>query len=383
MAKRDYYEVLGVSRDASEEEIKKAYRRLARRYHPDVNKDDPEAEAKFKEISEAYKVLSDPKARAQYDRFGHAAFDGAGGQGAGGFDPFGDFGGFGGFGGFDDIFDMFFGGAGEARRRSAPRKGADLRYDLELSFEQAAFGFETEIELPRTEVCGHCHGSRAEPGTAVRDCPQCGGRGEVRESRQTAFGRFVSVHPCPRCRGEGKVIETPCRECRGSGVVSRRRKIKVKIPAGVDSGFRLRLAGEGEAGERGGPPGDLYIYITVREHEFFRREGNDVHCEVPVSFVQAALGDEIEVPTLSGTVKLKIPEGTQTGTRFRLRGQGIPDPRGYGRGDQYVSVRVVTPTRLTSRQKELLREFARAGGDGAPEEKSFFGRVKDALKGHA
>lgn len=381
MAKRDYYEVLGVSRDASDDEIKKAYRRLARKYHPDVNKDDPDAEAKFKEIGEAYKVLSNPEARAQYDRFGHAAFEGAQGAGAsqGGFDPFG---GFGGFGGFDDIFDMFFGGGTEQRRRSGPRQGADLRYDLELSFEQAAFGFETEIEVPRTETCGRCHGNKAEPGTPIRDCPQCGGRGEVREARQTPFGRFVSVHPCGRCRGEGKVVETPCRECKGGGLVHKRRKITVKIPAGVDDGYRLRLSGEGEAGERGGPPGDLYVFISVQPHEFFERRGNDLHCEVPVSFAQAALGDEIEIPTLGGTAKLKVPEGTQTGTRFRLRGHGVPDPRGYGRGDQYVSVRVVTPTRLSAKQKELLKEFARAGGEDAPEERGFFDRVKDALKGH-
>lgn len=387
MAKRDYYEVLGVSRDASEEEIKKAYRRLARKYHPDVNKDDPEAEAKFKEISEAYRILSDPQTRAQYDRFGHAAFDGAQGAGPGpgqgGFDPFGGFGGFGGFGDFDDIFDMFFGGGTQRRRSSGPKPGADLRYDLELSFEEAAFGLETEIEVPRTERCGRCQGRGAEPGTLIRDCPQCGGRGEIRDVRQTPFGRFVNVHPCPHCRGEGKVIDEPCRECRGAGVVTRRRKIKVKVPAGVDTGFRLRLAGEGEAGERGGPPGDLYVFITVRPHEFFQRKGTDVYCEVPISFAQAALGDEIEVPTLNGKVTLKVPEGTQTGTQFRLRGHGVPDPRGYGRGDQYVTVRVVTPTRLTPRQKELLREFARAGGDEAPDGKGFFGRMKDALKGHA
>jgi len=382
VAKRDYYEVLGVSRDASEEEIKKAYRRLARQYHPDVNKDDPEAEAKFKEISEAYRVLSDPESRAQYDRFGHAAFEGPQGAGAGqgGFDPFG---GFGGFGDFDDIFDMFFGGGTERRRRAGPRQGADLRYDLELSFEEAAFGIETEIEVPRTEVCGRCRGSRAEPGSRVRECPHCGGRGEIRESRQTPFGRFVNVQTCPYCRGEGKTVDQACIECRGRGVVTKRRKIRVKVPAGVDDGFRLRLAGEGEAGERGGPPGDLYVFISVRKHDFFERRGNDIFCEVPISFVQAALGDEIEVPTLSGTARLKIPEGTQTGAQFRLKGNGVPDPRGYGRGDQYVSIRVVTPTRLTAKQKELLKEFARAGGDDVPEVKRFFDRVKDALKGHA
>ena len=236
--------------------------------------------------------------------------------------------------------------------------------------------------MPRTERCGRCHGSGAEPGSSVRDCPQCGGRGEIREARQTAFGRFVNVRPCPRCRGDGRVIDDPCSECRGRGVVTRRRRIKVKVPAGVDDGFRLRLAGEGEAGERGGPPGDLYVFISVRKHEFFERRGNDIYCEVPISFAQAALGDEIEVPTLGGTARLRVPEGTQTGKQFCLRGYGVPDPRGYGRGDQYISVRVVTPTRLSARQKELLREFVRAGGDDAPEVRGFFDRVKDAFKGH-
>lgn len=378
MAKRDYYEVLGVPRGASEQEIKKAYRRLARQYHPDVNKDDPQAEEKFKEINEAYRVLSDPEARARYDQFGHAAFEQAGAGGGG--DPFGGFGGFEGFGGFDDIFDMFFGRT--ERRRAGPVRGADLRYDLEIDFEDAAFGTETEIEVPRIEVCPRCRGSRAEPGSPVRSCPHCGGSGEIRQVRQTAFGRFVNVQTCPSCRGEGKAIERPCAECRGAGTVHRIRRIKVKVPAGVDTGYRLRLAGEGEAGERGGPPGDLYVFITVRPHELFQRRGNDVVCEIPISFTQAALGDEIEVPTLDGRAKLKVPEGTQTGTRFRLRGKGIPDPRGYGRGDQFVEVRVVTPTRLTERQRELLKAFAEAGGDKVEESKGFFGRVKDAIKGH-
>lgn len=379
-AKRDYYEVLGVGKDATEQEIKKAYRRLARQFHPDVNKDDPDAEAKFKEVSEAYQVLSDPEARARYDQYGHAAFDRTAG-GGGGFDPFGAGGFGGGFGGFEDIFDMFFGG--ERRRPAGPRQGADLRYDMEISFEEAAFGVETEIEIPRTEVCPHCRGNQAEPGTPIRPCPQCGGTGELRQARETPFGRFVNVQPCGRCRGEGKVVETPCKECRGAGAVHRRRKIKVKIPAGVDDGFRVRLAGEGEAGERGGPPGDLYVFISVRPHEIFTRHGNDIACEIPISFTQAALGDEIEVPTLSGRAKLKVPEGTQSGTRFRLRGHGVQDARGYGKGDQYVTVRVVTPTRLSARQRELLKEFAAAGGESVDPAKGFFDRVKDALKGHA
>lgn len=377
MAKRDYYEVLGVSKDASEQDIKKAYRRLARQYHPDVNKDDPDAEAKFKEIGEAYKVLTNAEARTQYDQYGHAAFERGGAAGGGGGDPFG------GFEGFDDIFDMFFGGGGGRRRGNAARQGADLRYDLEMDFEEAAFGLETEIVVPRTEKCDHCHGNQAEPGTPIKECPECGGTGEVRQARQTAFGRFVNVAPCHRCRGEGKIVETPCKECHGAGVVRKQRNLKVKIPAGVADGHRVRLTGEGEAGERGGPPGDLYVFISVRPHEFFRRDGNHVICEVPISFTQAALGDEIEVPTLQGTAKLKVPEGTQSGTRFRLKGHGIPDVRGYGRGDQYVVAQVVTPTRMTSKQREILKEFARVGGDQIEGEKGFIDRVKEALKGHS
>lgn len=380
MAKRDYYEVLGVERNASEDEIKKAYRKQARQNHPDVNKDDPQAESRFKEINEAYKVLSHPEARARYDQYGHAAFDpaAAGGGGAPGADPFG-----GGFGAvdFDDIFDMFFGGG--RRRRTGPERGADLRYDLELEFREAAFGVEKEIEVPRTEECAHCRGNGAEPGTPIRTCPDCRGTGELRQARQTVFGQFVNVQTCPRCRGEGKRAEKPCQECRGRGAVHRLRRLPVRIPAGVEDGMQVRLPGEGEAGGRGGPPGDLYVYVVVRPDPVFRRSQNDLRCEVPISFAQAALGDEIAVPTLEGTAKLKIPEGTQTGTLFRLRGLGVPSVHGHGRGDLLVAVRVATPKRLTPRQRELLREFAGDAGEEGDQEKGLFERMKEAFGGRS
>lgn len=376
MAKRDYYEVLGVGKDANEDEIKKAYRRLARQYHPDVNKDDPAAADKFKEAAEAYKVLSNADARAKYDQFGHDAFNGQAGAGG----PFGGFGGFGGFEDVGDIFDMFFGG-GMGRERRGPQKGADLRYDLNLSFKEAAFGLEKEIQVRRTENCPHCHGNKAEPGTPIVTCQHCNGLGEIRQTRQTILGNMVNVTTCPHCRGEGKTAKQPCSKCRGQGLVHRTRKIKVNIPAGVDDGMQVRVAGEGEAGTRGGGPGDLYVFISVSPHEFFKREGNNVFCEVPISFTQAALGDEIEVPTLEGTAKLKVSEGTQAGTVLRLRGLGIPSVRGYGRGDQLVRVKLVTPTRLTARQRELLRELGGIDGE-LNEDKSFIGRVKEALGGN-
>lgn len=384
MAKQDYYATLGVSKDASEQDIKRAYRRLAREHHPDVNQGDPKSEERFKEIGEAYKVLSNPEARAQYDQYGHAAFDGAGG---GGFDPFGGMGGAGGFGGFEDIFDAFFGGGGGGggRARQGPLQGADLRVDLTLSFEEAAEGVKTQVDLVRTEKCSRCHGNQAEPGTPIKDCGRCGGSGEVRQARQTPFGQFVNVQPCSQCHGQGKLPETPCKECGGAGRVRRRASIPVTIPAGVDDGNRVRVAGQGDAGERGGPAGDLYVFVTVRPHDFFKRDGNHLYCDIPVSFVQAALGDEIDVPTLRGSVKMKIAEGTQSGTRLRLKGQGVADPRGHGKGDQFVTIKVVTPTRLSAEQKELLIQFSDLSGDaasGSADDKGFFGRVKDALKGH-
>ncbi|MCL5057081.1 MAG: molecular chaperone DnaJ [Actinobacteria bacterium] len=374
MSKRDYYEVLGVSREASADDIKKAYRKLARQYHPDANPDNKKySEEKFKEIAEAYEVLSDPEKRAGYDRFGHA---GANGQG------FGGFGGFGGgdFSGLGDIFDMFFGGGGRSRR--GPEKGSDLRVDMEIAFEEAAFGLEKDIKVPRSEGCGTCGGTGAAPGTKAQTCPACNGAGQIQYAQSTPFGRVVQSRTCDRCRGAGKIIEKPCSTCHGAGQVRKTRSIHVKIPAGVDSGTRLRVAGEGESGLRGGPRGDLYVYIYVRPHKFFRRDGNDVVVEVPLSFAQAALGDEVEVDTLDGKTAFKIPEGTQTGSVFRLRGKGVPHLGGHGRGDQHVVVKVVTPTKLTEKQKELILEFAKLGNENpAGVEKGFFGKVKDAFMG--
>jgi molecular chaperone DnaJ len=373
VSKRDYYEVLGVAKTATDDELKKAFRKLARKYHPDVNRDNPEeAEAKFKEINEAYEVLSSPERRAQYDQYGHAAFDGAQGGGAGGF------GGFGGAGGFSDIFDMFFGGQGFGGRQNGPEKGSDLRYDMEISFEEAAFGKETEIQIPRTEDCKACHGSGAAPGTHPETCPECHGSGQVQYAQNTPFGRMMNVRACDRCKGEGKIVKTPCKECHGRGKVRNKRKISIKIPAGVDNGSRLRVANEGESGLRGGPAGDLYIYIFVKAHKLFVRDGNEVICEVPVSFVQATLGDEIEVPTLEQTQKLKIPEGTQNGAQFRLKGKGVAKLNGSSRGDVVVRVEVRVPSRVTREQRKLLEQLRETlPVDNAPAEKGIFEKVKD------
>ncbi|MFC4800852.1 molecular chaperone DnaJ [Neobacillus sp. GCM10023253] len=377
MSKRDYYEVLGLSKGASKDEIKKAYRKLSKQYHPDINKE-PDAADKFKEIAEAYEVLSDDQKRAHYDQFGHTDPN----QGFGGFGGGSDFGG--GFGGFEDIFNTFFGGGGSRRRDpNAPRQGADLQYTMTISFEEAAFGKETDIEIPREETCETCSGTGAKPGTKPETCKHCQGSGQVSVEQNTPFGRIVNRRTCHYCNGTGKEIKNKCATCGGTGKVKKRKKIHVKIPAGIDDGQQMRLSGQGEGGINGGPAGDLYVVFHVREHEFFERDGDDIYCEMPITFVQATLGAEIEVPTLHGKVKLKVPSGTQTGTKFRLRGKGVPNVRGYGTGDQHILVRVITPTKLSDKQKQLLREFDEASGNAplGEHEESFFSKVKRAFKG--
>lgn len=379
--KRDYYEVLGVSKATSPEDVKKAYRKLAVQFHPDKNPGDKKAEEKFKELSEAYEVLSDPKKKQMYDQFGHAGVGGPGG--AGGF----DFSGFGaGAGGatmndiFGDIFGDLFGAAGGARSRGGRRRaraGDDLRTQVDITFEESAFGTEKVITIPKTVECETCHGSGAKPGTQPQNCAQCQGRGEI--SFQQGF--FAISQPCPACRGSGQTIPNPCTSCSGSGHVKKRSQIAVKIPGGVDTGQRLKLSGEGEAGERGGPPGDLYVVINVLPHDFFTREEADVVCEVPITFAQAALGTEIEVPSLEGKVKVKIPAGTQSHKTLRLKGKGLPHLGSYGRGDQLVRVIVEVPTKLTSEQKDLLRQFEEQGSDSAhPMHHRFFEKVKNLFE---
>jgi molecular chaperone DnaJ len=376
MSKRDFYEVLGVGKDASDDEIKKAYRKMARQYHPDVNKA-ADAESKFKEVKEAYDVLSDNQKRSTYDRFGHVDPNQGMGGGAGGFGGAGDFGGFG------DIFDMFFGGGGGGRRNpNAPQRGADLQYTMSIEFKEAVFGKELDIQIPRTEECDKCHGSGAKPGTKPDTCSVCHGSGQQEVVQNTAFGRIVNRRVCNACNGQGKIIKEKCSGCHGSGKVKKQRSIHLKIPAGVDDGSQLRVSGEGEAGVRGGPSGDLYVVIRVKSHDFFEREGDDIYCEVPLTFAQAALGDEIEIPTLTEKVKLKVPAGTQSDTYFRLKGKGVPRLRGYGQGDQHVKVIVVTPTNMTDEQKDLLREFSSQNGEHTHEKsKSIFERMKKAFLG--
>lgn len=375
MSKKDYYEVLGVDQNATSDEIRKAYRKLARKYHPDVNKS-PDAEQKFKEATEAYDVLRDAEKRSNYDRFGTADPGAAGGFGGGGFGgaPGGaDF-------GFGDIFDMFFGG--RRNNPNAPRQGADLEYRLSISFKDAVFGKEMELTIPRTETCGTCHGNGAKPGTHPETCHECRGTGQAETVQSTPFGRIVNKRVCQQCGGTGKIIREQCGDCAGSGKVKRRKKIHVNIPPGIDEGKQLRIAGEGEAGINGGPPGDLYILIQIKPHEFFKRSGDDITCDLPITIVQAGLGDEVVVPTLDGKARLKIPAGTQTGSEFRLRGKGVPRLYGNGQGDQRVRVKVVTPTNMTEEQKRVLREFGRLSGDYISEQNtSFFDKMKRAFTG--
>ena len=376
--KRDYYEVLGVSKGASDEEIKKAYRKLAKKYHPDMNPDDKTAEAKFKEVNEAYEVLSDKEKRAKYDQFGHAGVDpnfGAGGGYGGGFDM-GDI-------DLGDIFGSFFGGGfggfgGGGQRANAPQKGESLRANLTLTFEEAAFGCEKEIELSRTEACEDCRGSGCQPGTTAETCPDCRGSGVVRIQRGGGGFAFSTSAPCTRCRGTGKIIHSPCKTCGGAGTVRKKRRISVTIPGGIDDGQAVSLRGQGNAGKNGGPAGDLIVGVRIKPHPQFRREGTTVLYEQPISFYQAALGAELEIPTIDGKVKYNLPAGTQTGTTFRLRGKGIPELRGRGRGDQYVTVKVQVPTSLTGEQKEALHAFAAAMGEVPAESgvKAFFDKRK-------
>ena len=376
MAKRDYYTVLGVNRDASEEDIKKSYRKLAMKHHPDRNPDDKASEEKFKEAKEAYEVLTEPKKRAAYDQFGHAGVDPSAGFGAGAAGR----GGPEGFGGFADAFGDIFGeifGQGRGARGNGVFRGADLRYNLEISLEEAARGTEARIRIPTMEGCETCKGSGAKPGTQAKSCPTCNGRGEVRVSQ----GFFSIQQTCPNCRGTGKIIPEPCATCDGLGRVRKSKTLSVKIPAGVDQDDRIRLSGEGEAGANGGPAGDLYVVVQLKPHAVFQREGADLHCEMPISFGTAALGGEIEIPTLDGHAKVKVPPETQSGQVFRLRNKGIRPVRGSVTGDLYCHVAVETPVKLTARQKEILREFdAISAADPAahsPKQKGFLDKLKE------
>lgn len=361
MANKDYYASLGLEKGASEEEIKRAFRKLAIKYHPDKNQGNKEAEDKFKEINEAYQVLSDPEKKARYDQFGTADFDGSG-FGSGGFGGF-DFSDMGGFG---DIFDSFFGGSG-GRRRNGPQRGDDLEYTLNLTFEEAVFGVEKEISINRSENCDSCRGTGAKAGTTPKTCPTCNGSGQVRVQRQTPLGSFVSTSTCDRCGGKGKIVEEPCQKCSGKGKVRKNRKIKINIPAGVDTGNVMPLRGQGEHGTNDGPPGDLYIRINVAPSKKFVRKGNDIYVDAHISMAKAALGTEITVATVDGDVKYTIPQGTQSGTLFRLKGKGVPRVNSSGRGDQYVKVIVDIPKSLNEKQKEALKMFMEASGESVDE----------------
>jgi len=373
MAKRDFYEILGVAKGASEDEIKKSYRKLAMKYHPDRNPDNKEAEEKFKEVKEAYEMLTNPEKREAYDRYGHAGVDPnsgmGGGMGAGGF---GD--------AFGDIFgDIFGGGGGRGGRGGGPQvyRGADLRYNLEITLDQAAHGFDTTIRVPSWDKCDTCHGSGAKPGTQPITCTTCAGHGQVRMQQ----GFFSIQQTCPKCHGSGKIVPEPCAACGGAGRIKRNKTLEVKIPAGIDNGMRIRSSGNGEPGTNGGPPGDLYVEIHIKPHAVFQREGDDLHCEMPISFSKAALGGEIEVPTLTGKVSFTVPEGTQTGKTFRLKGKGIKGVRSGYVGDLFCHVVVETPVKLTDKQKDMLREFDRLTAEGgakhSPQSKGWMDKVKD------
>lgn len=366
MAKKDYYELLGIERGASEEEIKKAFKKAALKYHPDRNPGDKEAEEKFKEMNEAYQVLSDPEKKSRYDQFGSEDFGGSGFGGASDFS---------GFGGFGDIFGDIFGGGFSSRNQNGPRKGADLEYNLSLTFEEAVFGVEKEISITRNEKCDTCSGSGAKTGTSAKTCDKCGGNGQIKVQRNTAFGSFASMSTCDKCGGKGQIIAEPCKTCHGSGKERKNRKIKINVPGGVDTGNVMPLRGQGEPGEKGGPSGDLYINIRVAPHKTFKRSGNDIHIETHISFGYATLGIEIKVPTVDGDVKYKVPAGTQPGTVFRLKGKGIPRVNGHGRGDQYVKVIVDVPKSINDKQKEALKLFMEASGEtisGSEENKKSF-----------
>ena len=374
--KRDYYEVLGVSKGASEDEIKKAYKKMARKYHPDLNPDNKEAEEKFKEVNEAYEVLSDPDKKARYDQFGFAGVDPSYGAGAGGAGFDGGFD----FGDLGDIFGSFFGGGfGTGRRTNpnAPQRGESIRLSVAISFEEAAFGCEKEVSVDRMEECSACHGNGCAPGTSPEVCPDCHGTGQVQIRRQTPMGVFATSSPCTRCGGKGRIIHQPCPDCHGTGAVRKRKTIQVSIPAGIDNGQTISVRGQGNAGKNGGPAGDLLVTITVKPHELFRREGTSVLCDAPITFAQAVLGAELEIPTIDGKVKYNLPEGTQSGTTFRLKGKGIPALNGRGRGDQYVTVHIETPRNLNREQKEALKKFAESVGESNYEErKKFFRKFK-------
>jgi len=378
--KRDYYEVLGLQKGCSEDELKKAYRKLAKQYHPDLNPDNKEAEEKFKEVGEAYEVLSDPEKRSKYDQFGHAGVDPSYGAGAGGYG--------GGFGGFDDLGDIFenffgggfggFGGSTRTRNPNGPIRGNDLRYNITIDFLEAAHGCQKEITIQRLEQCKTCKGSGAEAGTTPETCPDCKGSGQVRVSQRTPLGIIQSTKTCPKCNGKGRIIKSPCKDCNGMGRVRRTIKKTIDVPEGIDNGQAFSLRGEGDHGVNGGPAGDIIISVSVRRHQIFERDGYDIWCDIPVTFVQAALGDELTVPTIDGNVKYTMPEGTQPGTVFRLRNRGVKYTNGRGRGEQYVRVNIEVPTTLNGKQKDALREFDKLTSDkNYAKRKSFRDKIKD------